>query len=268
MLPFELASYFFAIEDVVAVSLTNKESYVRAEEMFRRHVFSVAKIIDDNWIELFLSDKIEPYGHKHVAHELIQLLNHREFSTKISWKIYALMIAINFSVYPTQFVKNPVFRSGTQNIALRAPLSTLLYQHEQTMKKLTSQRAAFQCMESKMQHTMEENILKIKNMSNILQRLPVALQSVHKNVHKRNRNDNCIAVKRLCMSFGKKTSVIKTLSLTLDRETNIVNRKLAVLERLEKRLHLLNGGIKTIRTLKYALTNTTHQRSIKQLYLL
>ena len=266
MLPFELASYFFAIEDVVAVSMTNKESYVRAEEMFRRHIFSISKIIDDNWIELFLSDKIESYGHKHVAHELIQLLNHKEFSTKISWKVYALMIAINFSVYPKQYFKNPVFRSGTQNIGLRTPLATLLYQHEQTMKKLTSQRAAFQCMESKMQHKMEENILKIRNISNILERLPVALQSVHKNVRKRNRNENCIAVKRLCMSFSKKTSVIKTLSLTLDRETSIVNRKLAVLERLEKRLYLLSSGIQTIRTLKYALTNTTHQGSIKQLY--
>ena len=263
MLVFELAACFFNVYDCFNVAQASKECYVRSNVMFRNYVHEIRKIVDKNWLDLFLHDKIEDYEYQKICQHLLNFLNNKPYSNKISWKTFALLLNMNFCLYPRQVKKNPILRAGSQEVALKASLKQLVYQHDITMRKLSTHNASSRCMEAKLVHKLEDHILKIENISNIIHKIPRVLRVLETNLKQRVRiNDKCTSVKRLCNTFSKKASVIKSLQLNLDRDSLVIERKQRIIQHLEKRLQLLSEAIAELRCFKFALIRSVHQDSI------
>lgn len=113
MLVFELAACFFSVYDCFNVAQASKECYVRSNIMFRNYVHEIRKIVDRNWIDLFLHDKMEDYDYPKINQHLLNFLNNKPCSKKISWKTFALLLNMNLSLYPRQVKKNPILRAGS-----------------------------------------------------------------------------------------------------------------------------------------------------------
>ena len=71
-------------------------------------------------------------------------------------------------------------------------------------------------------------------MQHILDKIPRGLRGIQSNLTKRKFiHEKSMSVKRLCGTFTKKVSVIRTLQISLDRDTQIVEKKQRQLEKIE-----------------------------------
>ena len=96
-------------------------------------------------------------------------------------------------------------------------------------------------------------------MQHILDKIPRGLRGIQSNLTKRKFiHEKSMSVKRLCGTFTKKVSVIRTLQISLDRDTQIVDKKKRSLEKQNIHLAQIEKAIQQIRKYKYAYIRSVH----------
>ncbi len=264
MLEWKLACVYFTIEDLVQLVQCCKYLSETQEEMFMPYLIERMKLTNEYWLDLFAHQynkyKMEYYEFQQVGERFAKLLNYQWQPTRYSWKTFSILYHLNFELNPVLPIqKNATMQSGTPLIALRVPLNTLLTQHAKTLKNYNKEKASYSCFEAKLNHQYEDHILKLKNVQHILDKIPRGLRGIQSNLTKRKFiHEKSMSVKRLCGTFTKKVSVIRTLQISLDRDTQIVDKKKRSLEKQNIHLAQIEKAIQQIRKYKYAYIRSVH----------
>lgn len=263
MLQWKLACIFFDIYDIFTIVQTCKYLHKTEEEIYRSYLIERIKLTNEFWLDLFVGKyTIAPYEYKVVADDFIELLNHRLLTNQnqFSWKTFALLYNLNFQIYPSNL---NTIQSGSDTIALRKPLKSLLMQHKKLLKIYTKEKANFTCLKSNINHQYEEHILKIENIANIIKKIPRGIRGLQENMKKRKQIfEKSLSVKRLCGNFTKKVSVIRSLQLSLDRDTHLVDKKSKLIDKHKRHLEEIDHQIDTLREFKYAYIRSVHKDTI------
>lgn len=268
MLQWKLACIFFDIYDIFTVVQTCSYLNDTKEELYRAYLMERINLTDEYWLDLFHGQygnhSMHHYDFKEVLQKFEKVLNHQLIPEKYSWKSFALLYNLNFEIYPTLPIKqNTTIESGSGIIGLKIPLRSLLNQHSKLIKRYTKEKASFSCFQAKIHHQYEDHILKIENITNIMKKIPNGIRGLQQNMKKRKQVfEKSLSVKRLCGNFTKKVSVIRSLQISLDRDTQVIDKKAKTLDRLKQHLHELDTQIHNFRQLKYAYIRSVHQDTI------
>ena len=96
-----------------------------------------------------------------------------------------------------------------------------------------------------------------------MKKIPNGIRGLQQNMKKRKQVfEKSLSVKRLCGNFTKKVSVIRSLQISLDRDTQLIDKKAKTLDRLKQHLHEIETQIHNFRQLKYAYIRSVHQDTI------
>ena len=264
MVQWKIACIFFTIEDLVQLIQCCKYLCQTQEEMYRAYLMERMNLTDEYWLDLFHGQygnhSMHDYDFKQVGERFVNVLNHQWKPTRYSWKTFSILFHLNFELDPALPInKNTTLQSGSNVIALRVPLKRLLGQHAKLLKNYSKEKASYSCLQAKLNHQYEDHILKLKHVQHILAKIPRGLCGIQSNLTKRKFiHEKSMSVKRLCGAFTKKVSVIRTLQLSLDRDTQVVDKKKRSIERQEVHLAQVEQSIQIIRKYKYAYIRSVH----------
>ncbi len=268
MLQWKLACIFFDIYDIFNMVQTCSYLNDIKEELYRAYLMERINLTDEYWLDLFHGQygnhMMHDYDFKEVLQKFEKVLNHQLIPETYSWKSFALLYNLNFEIYPKLPInQNITIESGSDIIGLKTHLPSLLNQHGKLLKRYTKEKGNFSCFQAKIHHQYEDHILKIENITNIIKKIPNGIRGLQENMKKRKRVfEKSLSVKRLCGNFTKKVSVIRSLQISLNRDTQLIDKKAKTVERLKQQLNYLDTQISTFRQLKYAYIRSVHQDTI------